>query len=91
MFIQFGHNDEKIGTNNYSSPEDYGRNLAQFIDEVRAKRARPVLFTPVVRRKFDGTHFNPVGARTMAQLAINALRSMKIDLATRLRSCPARP
>ena len=157
VFIQFGHNDEKIGTNNYSSPEDYGRNLAQFVDEVRAKRAQPVLFTPVVRRKFDGaqlvpthgsypdaaratarergvplvdmerasgelvqqlgpdssralwlhldaganpnypngvhddTHFNPLGARAMAGLAINGLRSQRVGLATRLRSCPARP
>src|SRR4051794_14224062 len=143
VFIQFGHNDEKIGTNNYSSPEDYGRNLMQFVDDVRAKHAQPVLFTPVVRRKFDGarlvathgaypdaaraaarergvplvdmehasallvqqigpdssrtlwlhldaganpnypngvhddTHFNPLGARTMAGLAIDALRSLK--------------
>src|SRR5436190_14396992 len=50
VFVQFGHNDEKIGTNNYSSPEDYSVNLVRFVDEVRAKRALPVLFTPVVRR-----------------------------------------
>ena len=170
VFIQFGHNDEKVGTDNYSSPEDYRRNLAQFVDDVRGKGAQPVLFTPVVRRKFEGghlvathgsypdaaraeakaveeadkeraaardkgvplvdmerasaelveplgpdssralwlhleaganpnypngvrddTHFNPVGARTMAGLAIDALRSLKIGLATRLQSCPARP
>jgi lysophospholipase L1-like esterase len=157
VFIQFGHNDEKIGTNNYSSPDDYRRNLVQFVDEVRAKRAQPVLFTPVVRRKFEGTqlvpthgaysdaaraaaqersvslvdmerasaalvqqigpdssralwlhldpganpnypngvhddtHFNPVGARTMAGLAVDAVRSLKLGLATQLRSCPARP
>jgi lysophospholipase L1-like esterase len=157
VFIQFGHNDEKVGTNNYSSPDDYKRNLEQFVDEVRAKGGQPVLFTPVVRRKFDGahlvpthgaypdsaraaaqernvplvdmehasaelvqrlgpdssralwlhlaaganpnypngvqddTHFNPVGARTMAGLAIDAMRSLKLGLATQLRSCPARP
>ncbi len=157
VFIQFGHNDEKVGTNNYSSPDDYRRNLVQFVDEVRAKRAQPVLFTPVVRRKFDGaklvethgmypdaaraatrergvplvdmehasaqlvqqlgadssrtlwlhleaganpnypngvhddTHFNPIGARTMAGLAIDAMRALKLGLAARLRSCPARP
>src|SRR5204862_1398351 len=54
VFIQFGHNDEKVGTNNYSSPEDYSVNLVQFVVDVRAKHAQPVLFTPVVRRKFDG-------------------------------------
>jgi lysophospholipase L1-like esterase len=157
VFIQFGHNDEKVGTDNYSSPDDYRRNLAQFVDDVRGKGAQPVLFTPVVRRKFEGghlvathgmypdaaraaardkgaplvdmeraswafveplgpdssralwlhldaganpnypngvrddTHFNPVGARAMAGLAIAALRTLKVGLATRLRSCPARP
>jgi pectinesterase len=157
VFIQFGHNDEKVGTNNYSSPDDYGRNLARFVEDVRARHAQPVLFTPVVRRRFDGsrlvdthglypdaaratarrldvplidmqrasaelvdrigpdssralwlhleagrnpnypngvhddTHFNPLGARTMAGLAIDALRSLKLGLATRLHSCPARP
>jgi lysophospholipase L1-like esterase len=157
VFIQFGHNDEKVGTNNYSSPDDYRRNLEQFVDEVRAKQGQPVLFTPVVRRKFDGaqlvpthgaypdaaraaaqergvplvdmerasaalvqqlgpdssralwlhldaganpnypngvkddTHFNPLGARTMAGLAIDALRSLDIGLVSQLHSCPARP
>jgi lysophospholipase L1-like esterase len=157
VFIQFGHNDEKVGTNNYSSPDDYRRNLEQLVDEVRAKQGQPVLFTPVVRRKFDGTqlvpthgaypdaaraaarernvplvdmerssatlvqqlgpdssralwlhldaganpnypngvqddtHFNPVGARTMAGLAIDAIRSLKLGLASELRSCAARP
>ena len=157
VFIQFGHNDEKVGTNNYSSPDDYRRHLVQFVDDVRAKGAQPVLFTPVVRRKFDAaqlvpthgaypdaaraaaqergvplvdmdhasaalvqqlgpdssralwlhldaganpnypngvkddTHFNPLGARTMAGLAIDALRSLDIGLVSQLHSCPARP
>ena len=157
VFIQFGHNDEKVGTNNYSSPDDYRRNLEQLVDEVRAKQGQPVLFTPVVRRKFDGaqlvathgaypdaaraaaqergvplvdmerasaalvqqlgpdssralwlhldaganpnypngvkddTHFNPLGARTMAGLAIDALRSLDMGLVSQLHSCPARP
>jgi lysophospholipase L1-like esterase len=156
VFIQFGHNDEKVGTNNYSSPDDYGSNLARFVDEVRARKGTPVLFTPVVRRKFEGTrltdthgmypdavrvvanerrvplidmartsaqlveklgpdssralwlqlepganpnyptgvhddtHFNPRGAQVMAGLAIDAMRSLKLGLASRLRSCPAR-
>jgi lysophospholipase L1-like esterase len=156
VFIQFGHNDEKVGTNNYSSPDDDGSNLARFVDEVRARKGTPVLFTPVVRRKFEGTrltdthgmypdavrvvanerrvplidmartsaqlveklgpdssrslwlhlepgtnpnyptgvrddtHFNPRGAQVMAGLAIDAMRSLKLGLATHLRSCPAR-
>jgi lysophospholipase L1-like esterase len=54
VFIQFGHNDEKVGTDRYASPEDYRRNLVRFVDDVRGKGAHPVVFTPVVRRKFEG-------------------------------------
>jgi len=155
VFIQFGHNDEKVGTANYSSPEDYRRNLVRFVDDVRSRGGHPVLFTPVIRRRFEGarlvdthgaypdaaraaakeanvplvdmtrasaalvepmgpdssralwlhlepganpnyptgvrddTHFNPVGAQRMAGLAIDAMRALRLDLATRLRSCAA--
>ena len=54
VFIQFGHNDEKVGTANYSSPEDYRRNLVRFVDDVRSRGGHPVLFTPVIRRRFEG-------------------------------------
>jgi pectinesterase len=54
VFIQFGHNDEppeKVGT--HTPPADYRANLVRFVTEVRAREATPVLFTPVVRRRFD--------------------------------------
>jgi lysophospholipase L1-like esterase len=72
VFIQFGHNDEKVGTPNYSSPDDYRRNLLRFVDDVRSRGGHPVLFTPVVRRRFEGTHLvdtpgaNPDAARAAA-------------------------
>jgi lysophospholipase L1-like esterase len=53
VFIQFGHNDEKEGTDRYASPADYGVNLKRFVADVRAKQAHPVLLTPVMRRRFD--------------------------------------
>jgi len=53
VFIQFGHNDEKENTERYASPADYRTNLLRFVMEVRAKKAFPVLLTPVVRRRFD--------------------------------------
>ena len=156
VFIQFGHNDEKVGTDRYASPDDYRGNLTRFVDDVRGKGAHPVLFTPVVRRKFEGarlvdthgeypesarmaarerkaelvdmtrasaelverlgpdssralwlhlepganpnyptgvhddTHFNPRGAEQMAGLAIDAIRALRLGLATRLHSCAAR-
>jgi pectinesterase len=54
VFIQFGHNDASVEkTDRYTPPADYRRNLARFVAEVRAKGANPVLFTPVMRRRFD--------------------------------------
>ena len=54
VFIEFGHNDAaKDRTDRYTSPEDYRRNLARFITEVRERKAIPVLLTPVMRRRFD--------------------------------------
>jgi lysophospholipase L1-like esterase len=54
VFIQFGHNDAaKDRTDRYTPPEDYRKNLIRFINEVREKKATPVLLTPVMRRRFD--------------------------------------
>lgn len=54
VFIQFGHNDEsKEKVDRYTPPEDFKNNLRKFVAEVRAKKAFPVLFTPVMRRRFD--------------------------------------
>ncbi|MCW5912346.1 MAG: rhamnogalacturonan acetylesterase [Cyclobacteriaceae bacterium] len=56
VFMQFGHNDEsKEKTDRYTTPENYKKNLVKLITETRAKKAIPVLLTPVSRRKFkDG-------------------------------------
>ena len=54
VFIQFGHNDEsKEKVDRYTPPADYRRNLVRFITEVRARKAFPVLLTPLMRRRFD--------------------------------------
>jgi lysophospholipase L1-like esterase len=54
VFIQFGHNDaSKEKVDRYTPPADYRRNLIRFISDVRAKKAVPVLLTPVMRRRFD--------------------------------------
>ncbi len=54
VFIQFGHNDQsKEKVDRYTPPEDYRANLVRFVAEVRAKKATPVLLTPVMRRRFD--------------------------------------
>jgi lysophospholipase L1-like esterase len=54
VIIQFGHNDQsKEKIDRYTSPEDYKRNLENFVADVRAKEATPILCTPVMRRRFD--------------------------------------
>jgi lysophospholipase L1-like esterase len=64
VFIQFGHNDEsKEKVDRYTPPADYRQNLMEFVREVRAKKATPVLLTPVMRRRFDaqGVFFDTHG------------------------------
>jgi len=55
VFIQFGHNDQKISdTNRYAEAHTtYRQNLIRYVTETREKGANPVLLTPVNRRKFD--------------------------------------
>src|SRR5215210_5987118 len=56
VFIQFGHNDEakeEKYKDRYTPVPDYKKNLVKFINESRAKKAIPVLITPVARMSFD--------------------------------------
>lgn len=55
VFIQFGHNDEVPTKRSYTSPEQYIANLKKFVEDTRSKGARPVLITPVARRRFDSS------------------------------------
>lgn len=53
LFIQFGHNDSKPDER-YTEPfSTYKEYLAKYIDVAQKHNANPVLFTSVVRRKFD--------------------------------------
>lgn len=57
VIIQFGHNDESVEKKErYSTPDTFKMNLVKFIRETRSKKAIPVLFTPVSRRKFKNGH-----------------------------------
>ncbi len=55
VFIEFGHNDEKDQDPKRfaAANTDYRNNLIRFIKDVRAKKAFPVLLTPVMRRRFN--------------------------------------
>ncbi|GHV49218.1 rhamnogalacturonan acetylesterase RhgT [Bacteroidia bacterium] len=55
VFIQFGHNDEKReDPSRYADAQGaYKTNLKRYVEETRAKKANPVLMTPIIRRTFD--------------------------------------
>ncbi len=54
VIIQFGHNDEsEQKTERYATKKEYEYNLRKFVRETRAKKANPILATPIVRRRFD--------------------------------------
>lgn len=65
VVIQFGHNDSspEKGPDRYSTPEEYRANLLKMIRETRAAKAKPILCTSVVRRRFDdaGNFFDTHG------------------------------
>ncbi len=55
LWIQFGHNDQKLDEARATEPlGSYKEMLAIYVNEARARGARPVLITPMHRRKFDG-------------------------------------
>ena len=50
FFVQFAHNDQKLGPD---FPERYRKIMTDFITQVRAKGATPVLVTSMNRETFD--------------------------------------
>ena len=74
VFIQFGHNDQKIqDSTRYAEPfTTYSQNLERFVRETRDRAAIPILFTSIVRRKFENgflvdTHGDyPLAVRQLA-------------------------
>jgi lysophospholipase L1-like esterase len=56
VLMQFGHNDEakeERYKDRYTPVPDYKTNLIKFVTETRAKKANPVIITPVTRMRFD--------------------------------------
>jgi lysophospholipase L1-like esterase len=154
VLMQFGHNDEakeEKYKDRFTPVPDYKTNLIKFINETRAKKATPVIITPVSRMRFDkegkqeethteytaacyevakefnvplvdldkmsrdlytrlgpvctkllfmqlepgenpsypegqkdNTHFNEYGARRIAELVLQGLRDINIELADRI-------
>jgi lysophospholipase L1-like esterase len=96
LLVQFGHNDEKSADpTRYTEPwTTYQDCLRQYLDGARACGARPVLATPVERRKFDAdgnavpTHGDyPASMRSLAadeHVALLDIQALSIALWQRL-------
>jgi len=53
VLIEFGHNDEKIDKPEIgTSLTEFKLNLIKYIQETQAKKANPILLTPIARRNF---------------------------------------
>ncbi|MFN0292272.1 rhamnogalacturonan acetylesterase [Pedobacter helvus] len=58
VFIQFGHNDEKIDRPAVGTTlQEYQTNLVLYVNQTRAKKANPILLTPIMRRSFKNGVF----------------------------------
>lgn len=53
LFIEFGHNDQKIKGSGKGAHYSFATNLKYCIDEARGRGAIPVLLTPTCRRFFE--------------------------------------
>jgi lysophospholipase L1-like esterase len=73
VFIEFGHNDEKVGdaaryTDAATTFRDY---LKIYVGDTRAAGGFPVLLTPISRRQFTGSTIDPThGAYPAAVIAV---------------------
>lgn len=83
LFIQFGHNDEKMeDPTRYTEPSTtYIENLGIFVETARKHGAHPVLITPLERRCFaDSTHLG-LGAHSDYVAAMKqAAEQMQVPL-----------
>jgi len=90
VFIQFGHNDEsKEKVERYTNPEDFKANLSKFINEARALKAIPILFSPVSRRKFNDSGIAQETHKVYSKLVKEVADSeavLFIDLDTKSRA-----
>lgn len=83
VFIQFGHNDEKIDRPDVgTSLDEYKQNLIQYIRDTRNKKANPVLLTPIARRNFKNGTFSDThgGYPNVVRLLADSLKVPLIDM-----------
>jgi len=55
LFIEFAHNDQKVGSSHLDPFTTYKETLKEWINEARKRKMTPVLVTSMNRRTFDST------------------------------------
>lgn len=81
VFIEFGHNDEsKEKKERYTTVDEFKSNLAKFVNETKARKGIPVLFTPVSRRKFDSLGIAQETHKVYTAAMLQFADSMKIPV-----------
>ena len=79
VMVQFGHNDQKETGPEAGADRGYSKRLADFIDAVRAKGARPVVLTPVERRRFrDGKPYGTLQDYAAAAKRVAAEKNVPV-------------
>lgn len=54
VLIQFGHNDQRTTVKHYTNPKTtFRENISRYVDEVSQSGGKPILLTPLARRKFS--------------------------------------
>ena len=68
FLIQFGHNDQSTSEEKATDTNTFKEYLKQYIDGARAKKATPILLSPMERRRFDkkGTAIATLADRAQA-------------------------
>jgi DNA sulfur modification protein DndE len=84
VIIQFGHNDgSKEKKDRYTTPEEYKTNLVWFVNETRSCNARPILCTPIMRRRFDenGVFYDTHGVYPdIVRLVADSMKVPMVDM-----------
>ncbi len=83
LFIQFGHNDEKIEDESRYTVAfgDYQENLKKMVQAARNKKAYPVFITSVERRIFDDKNNLQIGThRIYAEAMIELGQTLQVPV-----------
>jgi len=83
VFIEFGHNDEKIDKPGVGTTlDEFKSYLVKYVNETRAKNANPVLLTPVMRRSYKNGVFTDshLGYPDVTRRVADSLKVPLIDM-----------